>query len=274
MMFQGKNIIITGGSSGIGRGLALRLAEEGANLALVARDPEKLSRTREEILSHSSYSGSRVEIFSCDITEAEKVGQVMNNIAGEIGSPDYLFNSAGILIGDYFENLPRDNFQEMMNTNFFGTLHFIKAVLPHFKKKGSGHIINISSISGVIGVFGYASYCASKFAVVGLTEALRAELKPQGISVHLVLPPEVNTPMLAKVNQSRPIENKMLARTMSSLSVEQVVDVILKGVAKGRYLIIPGGRARIMSRLSQIFPSRARWVVDYTVRKNYRGPKE
>ena len=272
-MFRGKNIIITGGSSGIGRGLALRLAEEGANLALVARDPEKLSRTREEVLSGSSDPGSRVEIFSCDVTDAEKVEQTMNNIAVELGSPDYLFNSAGILIADYFENLPRNNFQEMMNTNFFGTLYFIKAVLPYFKEKGGGHIVNISSISGVIGVFGYTSYCASKFAVVGLTEALRAELKPQGISIHLVLPPEVDTPMLTKVNQGRPIENRMLTRTMPTLSVEQVVDAILKGVAKGRYLIIPGGQARILSRLSQIFPSLTRRVLDYTVQKNYQGPK-
>lgn len=272
-MFYGKNIIITGGSSGIGRGLALRLAEEGANLALVARDPERLTRAREEILSRPSDSGSRVEVFSCDITDPEKVEQTMNNIAGEIGSPDYLFNSAGILIGDYFENLPRDSFSEVMNTNFFGTLHFIRAVLPHFKKKESGHIINISSISGVIGVFGYASYCASKFAVVGLTETLRAELKPQGISVHLVLPPEVDTPMLKKVNQCRPRENRMLTETMSSLSVEQAVDAILKGVMRGRYLIIPGRQARILSRLSQIFPSRARWIVDYTVKRNYQGPE-
>ncbi len=272
-MFKGKNIIITGGSSGIGRGLALGLAGEGANLALVARDPEKLSRTREEVLSCSSDPGSRVEIFSCDVTDAEKVEQTMNNIAVELGSPDYLFNSAGILIADYFENLPRNNFREMMNTNFFGTLYFIKAVLPYFKEKGGGHIVNISSISGVIGVFGYTSYCASKFAVVGLTEALRAELKPQGISIHLVLPPEVDTPMLTKVNQGRPIENKMLTRMMSVLPVEQVVDAILKGVAKGLYLIIPGRRARILSRLSQLFPSLARRVHDYTVQKNYQGPE-
>ncbi|UCD85154.1 MAG: SDR family oxidoreductase [Deltaproteobacteria bacterium] len=272
MMFKGKNIIITGGSSGIGRGLALRLAKEGASLALVARDPERLSKTREEIISRASSPGPRVEFFSCDVTDDGKVRQTMDKIVDELGSPDYLFNSAGIIIVDYFENLHRDNFREIMDTNFFGTLHFIKAALPHFKKKGRGHIVNISSIAGMIGVFGYASYCASKYAVVGLTETLRAELKLQGIAIHLVLPPEVNTPMLTKVNQSRPIENKMLTRIMSVLSVDQVVDTVIKGVKRGRYLIIPGRRARLLGRMSQILPSVAMRIVDHTVRKNYRGP--
>ncbi len=177
-MFQGKNIIITGGSSGIGKGRALRLAHEGANLALVARDPEKLSLTRDEILSRSTDPGSRVETFSCDVADAGNVERTMNDIAEKIGPPDWLINSAGILNSDYFENQPLAEFRETMNTNFFGTLHFIKAALPLFKKSGTGNIINISSVSGVIGGFGHASYCASKFAVVGLTETLRSELKP------------------------------------------------------------------------------------------------
>jgi 3-dehydrosphinganine reductase len=196
----------------------------------------------------------------------------VNDITEKMGPPDWLINSAGILAGDYFENLPLAEFRETMNINFFGTLHFIKAALPLFKKNGTGRIINISSVSGVMGVFGYASYCASKYAVVGLTETLRGELKPQGISIHLVLPPEVKTPMLDKVNKKRPIENKKVAGTMPALTVDQVVNAILKGVAKGRYIIIPGIQTSTMVRSSQIIPPLARWIVDYRVKKYYQGP--
>jgi 3-dehydrosphinganine reductase len=271
-MFNGSNVIITGGSSGIGKGLAMRLAQEGANLALVARDKDKLARTREEALSSSCYRELNVESFTCDVTVFENVKQTMNEIAEKMGPPDCLINSAGMLSGNYFENIPLDDFRSLMDTNFFGTLNFIKAVLPFFRKKGSGRIINICSLSGMTGVFGYTSYCASKHAVMGLTEALRSELKPQGIHIHLVNPPEVQTPMLDKIKKERPVETSKVASTMPALTVDETVDAIIKGVAKGRYLIIPGLSTSIMIRLGKTIPSLERWIVDYRVKKYYQGP--
>ncbi len=272
-MFKDKNVIITGGSSGIGRGLALRLAEQGANLALVAREREKLARTREEALARSCYREIKVEVFSCDVADYDQVEATVKEIAEKLGPPDCLINSAGILTGDYFERLPLTDFRALMDANFFGTLHFIKAVLPFFKKKGSGRIINICSLSGMIGVFGYASYCSSKHAVMGLTETLRSELKPQGISIHLVNPPEVKTPMLENIQKTRPIENKKLASTMPAITVDQTVEAVLKGVKKGHYLIIPDLATRIMVRVGKIIPSLERWIIDYRVKKYYRGPE-
>ena len=136
----------------------------------------------------------------------------------------------------------------------------------------SGATAGVSSAAGVIGVFGYTSYCSSKFAVVGLTESLRTELKPQGISVHLVIPPETDTPMLDKVNRSRPLENKMLAATMGVISADQVADAVIKGVSRGRFLIVPGALTKFFLRLGQLMPFMSRLVVDLTVKRYYRGP--
>lgn len=271
-MFKGKNIIITGGSSGIGEALAIRLFKAGANIALVARDMEKLCRVSDEISSNINGSDAKVTIYSCDITDPEKVEATVQKIVEVMGPPDVLINSAGILIGEYFENQTLADFKSIMDTNFYGTLHLIKSVLPYLKKKGGGHIYNVSSVAGEMGVFGYSSYCASKFAVNGLSESLRSELKPQGIYVHLILPPETDTPMVTKVNMNRPLENKMLAATAGVLSVDKVADDIIEGMEKGQYMIAPGAKTKLFLKVGRIMPSLARRIVDSTIKKFYKGP--
>ena len=271
VMFAGKTIIITGGSSGLGEALAHRLAARGANLALVARSHDKLNTVLKKIQS-SGYHAQKVEAFSSDVREIESIEQTVKKIAAVVGEPDILINSAGILRENYFEALPVQTFQEIMDINFFGTLCWIKAVLPFFKKKGEGRIVNICSMGGLIGTFGYSAYCSSKHAITGLTSSLRVELKPQNIKCHLVCPSEFESPMVDDLNTYRTVENRKMVLTIPVMGIQRVAGDIIRGIEKDKYLIVPGAVTRFFERLNRYFPSLTRWTSDRIIQRCYRGP--
>jgi 3-dehydrosphinganine reductase len=272
-MFKGLVIVITGGSSGLGKSLAQRLVERGANLALIARDEKKLARVKNE-LSAFCTTGQRVEIFPCDVSDSAATEKTLNTIADTVGSPDILINSAGILREGYFEKLPLSTFREVMDINYFGVLTYIKAIIPFFKQKGRGRIVNISSLGGKIGSFGYTAYCSSKFAIVGLTDTLRAELKPQNIKLHLVCPGEFESPMVDDLNTYRTTENRIVTQTVPVLQLDVVADAIIRGIQKDRYLIIPGFIAKFIEITGRWFPSINRAIIDYQINRVYKGPED
>lgn len=270
-MFKDKVIIITGGSSGLGKALATRLVAQGAHVGLVARDKRKLEDVKNELIAAKG-AGQKIETFSCDVSHQEATENAFHEIAQTLGEPDVLINSAGILREGYFEKLPLSTFRDVMDINFFGIIHCIRAVLPYFKKKGSGRIVNIASLGGKIGSFGYGAYCSSKFALVGLTDILRAELKPQNIMLHLVCPGEFQSPMVDDLNTYRTHENKAVTQTVPVLSLDRVADDVMTGLLKNRYLIIPGRMARLIEIASRWFPALTRWVTDLKISRIYKGP--
>ena len=266
-MFKGKNIWITGGSSGLGRELAGMLAKRGANLSLLARDPAKLEQVKAEL------GGARVETSVCDVADPAAVDAAFTDLAARTGAPEVLINSAGVIREGYFEDQALEEFHRLMNINYFGTLHCVQAVLPFFQAKGGGRIVNIASSGGLVGAFGYAAYSSSKFAVVGLTEVLRAELKPQNIILHLVCPGEFNGPMVEGITAGRTPENKAVVHTIPVLTADEVARAVIAGVEKGQYLIIPGVMTKLTVALGRTFPFIGRAIVDAKVGKSYRGPK-
>jgi 3-dehydrosphinganine reductase len=270
-MFNESNIIITGGSSGVGKILAKKLVYRGANLALIARDKEKLESCKEE-LGEWNFSDRKIEIRSADVSDVEQAEKAISSIEKEMGPPDVLINSAGILRESYFENQTLETFKEVFDINYFGTLHCIKATLPHFKNKGRGRIVNIASLAGLMGVFGYAAYCSSKHAICGLTSTLRAELLPQNIQCHIVCPPEFESPKVDEINTYRTEENKILAHTIPVLKPAVVADAIIHGIEKNRYMIIPGAISRFMVLLDRLFPALGRKIVDIRLKGSYKGP--
>jgi 3-dehydrosphinganine reductase len=270
-MFKDKVMVITGGSSGLGRVLAGRFAGMGAHLALVARDMGKLEAVSKEI-SAGLPAGRKIGVFSCNVADPASVQTTFAAIAKEIGAPDILINSAGILHEGYFEKQSNDKFREIMDINFFGTLNCVRAVLPHMKKKGGGRIVNISSMAGLMGAFGYSAYCSSKYALVGLTDTLRHELKPMNIKVQLACPGEFESPMVDALNTYRTGENRVLVHTLPVLDAETVADVIISGIERDKYMIIPGFVARVIERVNRHFPGLARAIADYRLKKVYRGP--
>lgn len=270
-MFKDKVVVITGGSSGMGKELAHRLVKKGASLALVARDQAKLKSVRDELLK-SRPGPERVEIFSCNVAEYPEVEKTFAQIAEQMGPPEILINSAGIIREDYFEKTPVPDFREVMDVNFFGTLYCVRAAIPYFQRKGAGRVVNIASMGGLVGSFGYTAYCPSKFAVVGLTETLRGELKPQNIILHLVCPGEFDSPMIDGLNQYRTPENRHIVQTIPVLKAGQVADEIIRGVENNCYRIIPGFMTRAVELLSRWSPGLTRVILDSRIKKVYRGP--
>jgi len=271
-MFEGQVVVITGGSSGIGKALAGHLVKRGAHIALVARDEDKLRAVQQQ-LQAAAGPGQNIEIFSCDVADAMAVQRTVAKIADVMGPPEVLVNSAGILRESYFERQSLETFRELMDINFYGTVSFIKATLPYFKQQGRGRIINLCSLAGQVGVFGYSGYCASKHAVRGFTQSLRSELKPQGIDVHIVCPPETDTPMVDDLNTYRSVENREVVRTVPVLlSADAVAREVIRGVESGRFEIVPSLLLRILSFFEKMFPALSRMIVDRRIRSCYQGP--
>ncbi|MBA4380889.1 MAG: short-chain dehydrogenase, partial [Anaerolinea sp.] len=185
----------------------------------------------------------------------------------QAGLPDLVINSAGVTQPGYVQDLDLSVFRQMMEINYFGTVHVVKAVLPGMMARGCGHIVNISSVAGFAGVFGYSAYGASKYAVRGLSDVLRAELKPQGIRVSVVFPPDTDTPQLAYDKLFQPPETKVLNAKAKMLSADEVAEAILRGVRQNKYIILPGADTKFFYHLNNllgngIYPLMDWWVSD------------
>ena len=261
--FRGKSVLITGGSSGIGFAIANTLAEMDAIVILLARDYEKLKAAKSSILE--KYPKARVKLVSADVTDAQTLIELHEKYVRNHDTPDILINCAGVARPGYVEEIPLDVYKWTMDIDYHGTVNTIKVLLPGMIERGSGHIVNFSSIAGVIGVFGYTAYSGAKFAIKGFTDALRAELKPKGIKVSIVYPPDTDTPQLAWEDQYKPFETRELAKSDKPIQPSQVAEATLKAVAQGRYKVVPGFSAKltyfVATRLGNWFNP----IVDYLI---------
>jgi NAD(P)-dependent dehydrogenase (short-subunit alcohol dehydrogenase family) len=181
--FAGKVILITGGSRGLGLVLARQFCAEGARVALLARDPDELAQAREELLRRG-----KVLTISCDLLEREQIDAAVHEVVAHFGGLDVLINNAGIIEIGPLEHMQREDFERAMNLHFWAPFDLIMKALPHLRRGGEGRIVNIASIGGRMAVPHLAPYCASKFALVGLSDALRAELARDRIHVTTVTP--------------------------------------------------------------------------------------
>lgn len=267
-MFHDRVIAITGGSSGLGLELARRLAAEGARLALIARDPQKLEHAARELQARNPDAGVSTE--SVDVCDETATLACMQRIVDRHGRIDMLINSAGILREGRFGQMPLQVYREVMDINYFGVLVATRAALPHLLTS-RGWLVNISSMAGLTGCFGYTAYCASKHALVGLTEALRFELEPQGIKLHLVCPGEFDSPMVDDVDRYRSPENRAHALTVPKATIDAVAADTLAGIRAGRFMIVPGSRTRLASVAIRHFPGLLRAFGDRTIRGVQKG---
>jgi 3-dehydrosphinganine reductase len=259
-MFASKHILITGGSSGAGKALARCFLEHGARVTLLARNREKLEAVRDDL--GATAGRERIDLESCDVTDAGAVEQSFSNLSERSGPADMLVNSAGIIKEGPFDGQPLEHYRALMDTNFFGTLHCSRAVLPQLTAQGGGRIVNIASLAGLMSVFGYAPYCAAKHALVGLSETMRLELAPRGIRVHLVCPPEFESPMVDELEKHRSAESRAMVRQLGVMSMDQLVRETVRGLERDRFLIIPGRGARSVAMMTRLFPQAARWFMD------------
>lgn len=263
-MNKNNIVLVTGGSSGLGFGLARDLLKRGAGVILLARNLEKLEKARETL--HGEFRDRLIDTVSVDVTDADAVATALPAVIEKHPSLDMVINNAGIMREGYFESLDIPAFQTVMNANFFGCIYVTRTVLPYLKAS-RGRLVNIASVAGLTGVFGYTPYCSAKHALVGLTESLRYELKPQGITVHLVCPPEFDSPMVDDLDAYRTPENRAHTLMIPKLPLDVVVKDTMKGIEKNRFRIIPGFQTRLMVFGMQHFPAISRRMADLKIRR-------
>ncbi|GEL06629.1 3-ketoacyl-ACP reductase [Salisediminibacterium halotolerans] len=188
---QGKKVLITGGSRGIGRATALYLADEGAELALIASSENSFTDIKKEL----DERGAKYVTAAADISDEKAVEGAVGYIKQQLGSVDILINNAGVIAHGKFHETSADEFRRLLDVNVMGIVHVTQQVLPMMIEQNQGDIINIASMAGVKGSPGASAYSASKFAVIGLSESLMQEVRPHNIRVSTLTPSLVETEM-------------------------------------------------------------------------------
>jgi 3-dehydrosphinganine reductase len=262
--FAGKKVVLTGGSSGIGRSTALGLAQAGASLFLVGRRRQLLEAMLPELEAHRQRPDQSWAAWPLDVSDRDAVAALAGRL--EEHDVDVLINNAGVAHADHIERTPAEVFEEMIRVNYLGTVWMTLALLPHFRRRGGGHIANVSSLAGQLGIFGYAAYAPSKFAVLGFSEVLRNELCGSNIKVSVLLPPDTRTPQLDAEYRTRPPETHAISGSLLPLDPDAVAQAFLKGMAAGRFQILPDLGSRLTVWVSRHFPGFTRWWLDRTVR--------
>ena len=198
-----QHVLITGGSQGIGKAMAVLCFKNGANVTLFARDPIKLDRAKKEILQHRVNKEQQVNCFSVDITNVNEVNKSVEFVLKMFEPVDILINCAGNSIPQHVERLEVETFEKMMSVNYFGSVYVTKALLDAMKQRQQGRIVFVSSVAGLVGLFGFSAYSPAKFAVIGFAQCLDMELRAYGINVSVVLPPDTDTPGFEQEEKSK-----------------------------------------------------------------------
>ncbi len=240
--FQNKVAIVTGASSGIGRTTALALAKEGARVVLTARRGEALLEVAEEI----KHQGGEALAVPTDVSAKEQVEQMVRQVLAHWDRVDILVANAGVYLRGRIANLDPAEIQRSFDTNFFGSVYCIKAVLPHMLAQKSGSIVAVTSMDGKIGLPLDAPYVSAKFALTGFFEVLRQELHGTGISVTNVLPGRVDTPFITDLEFSW---------ISAKISPETVARAVLDGIRKRKAIVITPPQAKLLYYVNVFAPS-------------------
>ena len=260
-----RRVYITGGSSGIGLSLALRYARNGDDVILLARNQDKLDDAvglcRVETLGDKQVIAG----VSLDIAELNSLQVKMDAITREYGQPDLLILSAGSAGNKTFLDMNSEEFDSMMALNFSASREMARCVLPAMLQRDNGQIAFISSTAGLMGIYGYSAYCASKYAITGFVMALQQELYGTGVSAILVCPSEVATPMIAAESGSVLPQTRRLKDLGGTLSPEKAANIIFDGINKNKYLIKTGFVAHLFDFTHRVFPWLFRKITQITI---------
>ena len=259
MNFKNKVVVITGASSGIGEASAIEFAKKNANVVLVARRKEKLLQVQKKI---SKYTDSTL-ICQCDVSNKLQVKEMSDAVLDRFGRIDVLVNNAGFVIYGKVNELSTEEIIAQMETNYFGMVFCTKAFLPQMLEQHSGHIVNVASVGASFSVPGVASYCATKFAMLGFSEGLRHELVGTGVGLTVVSPIMVRTPLFDHPS----FDNFSKFSTGVSLSSETVAKTIIKASNSSRLEIVVPSVARAGIWFKQTFPYLINPIIGNAFRK-------
>lgn len=206
MSLNGKTALVTGASRGIGRAIALRLAEDGANVAVIyAGSADKA----EAVVNEITALGVNAKAYRCNVADSAAVNETVKAVTNDLGKIDILVNNAGITRDGLMLRMKDEDFDAVLDTNLKGAFNMIRACYSGFIRKKSGRIINISSVSGIMGNAGQANYSASKAGVIGLTKSVARELASRGIACNAVAPGFIQTDMTENLGDNNPLLNSI-----------------------------------------------------------------
>lgn len=262
--YKNKLVFIIGGSSGIGFALAKELTNLGARVCIFARNLTKLEDAKIKILSQNQQA--QIDYHSLNVLDEDSIGKALSAKIAQMGIPEIMINSAGFARPNYFEKISAQEFQATLNMNLMGARNIAFAILPHFKQNKGGHLVNISSVAGFLGVFGYTDYSASKFALVGFSEALRQEVAHLGIKVSLLYPPDTDTEGFAEEASTKPLETQAVSAANSLISPEFLAKKTAKALVKQKMHILPN----LDTKLSYYAKRYAPWLVDFIIMRTIR----
>ena len=257
-----KVVLVTGGSSGIGLAIAKLAAARGARIIIAARNQARLEAAREEILSscaaHSpdgavQMSGSaQVSTMQVDLAAPSETVVAALNANPQIaeGRVDFAVLSAGDSGPAAFEDIAPSDWERLLRLNVLGCVHATRAVLPGMKRRRAGRIVLISSMAGRAGIYGFTAYSATKYALRGFADALRMELKPWGVGVTTVLPPDTDTPLLERENVAKPVECRRISEGSGLFSAETVARHTVDAMASGSGVVHFGLDGWMLSHLT------------------------
>ena len=267
--FQDRVAAITGAASGIGRALALELAGRGCHLALSDVNVDGLTQTVELI---RAAHGVNVTSQQLDVSDRAAVHAWADQVVADHGKVNLIFNNAGVAHGSTIEAASYEDFEWIMGINFWGVVHGTKAFLPHLRASGEGHVINISSVFGIIGVPTQGSYNATKFAVRGFTEALRQELDiqkgavsatsvhPGGIKTNIANAARFDSSAESITGQDQEGSKKDFEKLFMT-TPDKAAQVILKGVARNARRVLIGPDAYFIDAMQRTLPSAYQRIV-------------
>lgn len=248
--FEGQVVVITGGGRGIGRAAAIEFGAEGATLLLGGRRMDALQTAAQEVLRAG---GEAAEIVHCDVAKDDDLKALIGKAISHFGRIDVLVNNAGVIAGGRLDEIGADDVERMSTVNVWAPIRLTQLALPHMRAAKQGHIVNVSSIAGRMGLPYYATYCASKYAMRGFSESLRREVSPDGIHVMAVYPGPTATDLIENV------EFAGLGLTIAT--AQQVGQAIARGVRRRQPEVFIGIGDSLMARWNDVLP----WTVDYGV---------
>lgn len=265
--FRHRNVVITGGSSGIGLAIAEQFAALGAKLVLIARRGEQLERAAQIVRSKNR---AQVATFCADVGNREQIQRVIHKIGEEYGGIHTLIANAGFSYGGRFEDNAIERLEREMQVNYFGMVYAIKAAWPYIKAAEAGHLGLVSSVGGYLGAYGYSSYSPTKFAVTGLAECLRMEAADYGIGVTVLFPPDTDTPMLQRERENTLPECLALSSHSGLMQPEQVAQQFVAAVINYRFEVICNLESRLLRIYKALFPRRYYKFLDHIVARDRR----
>ena len=273
-----RHVCITGGSEGIGLAVARLARARGARVSLIARRMDRLCEAAAELsraaAELSGQQSGEIAVASADVSDEAATRRAIDQVDAVHGPIDVLITVAGYATPGYFVDLDSSEFRREMDVNYFGTLHAVRAVVPQMAGRGSGHLVLVSSTAGLIGVFGYSAYSPTKFAVHGLGEVLRAELKPAGIQVSVVFPPDTDTPGFARENLTKPAETAKISGTITPKQPDVVAAAIISGIEHDRLTICADAMTAVLARGAGIVGPVVRSLMDRDIRSVQGGGSE